>query len=47
MINKKGDYNGELTVINIMKQYKNESDKPLNKDLLNELEKWVEANILK
>lgn len=39
------EYSGELTIINLMKQYKGELDKPLHKELLNELEKWVKANI--
>ena len=38
------EYNGDLTVLNIMKQYKAELGKPLHEGFLMEIENWINAN---
>jgi hypothetical protein len=34
-------YDGEKTIMNLTKQYKEEVDKPLHEDLRNSLKEWL------
>jgi pimeloyl-ACP methyl ester carboxylesterase len=36
-------YSGEKTIMNLMKQYKNEVDEPLHEELKNSIQNWLDS----